>query len=104
MVNKHLSNQKMNQKQLQYLICLKSGQNPSKPQFVTFYKSVCEKYNILLLDTNSEVICSGIALQILIEARFSKCKNVIASNESNPYCFQFSVNSNQSYVEIWNFH
>lgn len=76
MVNKHLSNQKINQKQLQYRIFLKSGQNPSKPQFVTFYKSVGEKYNILLLDTNSERICLGIALQIPDEARFSKCKNV----------------------------
>lgn len=32
MVNKHLANQKMNQKQLQYLICLQSGENPGKPQ------------------------------------------------------------------------
>lgn len=32
MVNKCLANQKMNQNQLQYLICLQSGESPGKPQ------------------------------------------------------------------------
>jgi len=67
MVNKHVSNQKMNQKQLQYLICLKSGQNPLYTNTL-----VNGKYNFLLLDTNPEVICLGIELRIVVEAIFSK--------------------------------
>lgn len=74
MVNKHLANQKMNQKQLQYLICLQSGENPGKMLFVNpLTNMVTNKDNILLLDTNSEVIRLEIALQIPVEARFSQC-------------------------------